>query len=144
MPWDFAFCSDNPHAPRGKIGQWCSFSNSTTIQDRFALRESGSVAIIPQASAYLTARDFRAKFGVACNRKRAFGGEAAQTGQVAQVVERSPEKAGVGGSTPSLATILSISCTSRISLFGRNWLQFLSELQLILLLRLLSFSTTRC
>jgi hypothetical protein len=28
-------------------------------------------------------------------------------GQVAQVVERSPEKAGVGGSTPSLATILS-------------------------------------
>jgi hypothetical protein len=27
-------------------------------------------------------------------------------GQVAQVVERSPEKAGVGGSTPSLATIL--------------------------------------
>ena len=29
-----------------------------------------------------------------------------QSGQVAQVVERSPEKAGVGGSTPSLATIL--------------------------------------
>jgi hypothetical protein len=28
------------------------------------------------------------------------------SGQVAQVVERSPEKAGVGGSTPSLATIL--------------------------------------
>jgi hypothetical protein len=27
-------------------------------------------------------------------------------GQVAQVVERSPEKAGVGGSTPSLATII--------------------------------------
>jgi hypothetical protein len=26
-------------------------------------------------------------------------------GQVAQVVERSPEKAGVGGSSPSLATI---------------------------------------
>ena len=32
-----------------------------------------------------------------CGRKR---------GQVAQVVERSPEKAGVGGSTPSLATII--------------------------------------
>jgi hypothetical protein len=29
----------------------------------------------------------------------------ARSGQVAQVVERSPEKAGVGGSTPSLATI---------------------------------------
>jgi hypothetical protein len=28
------------------------------------------------------------------------------SGQVAQVVERSPEKAGVGGSTPSLATIM--------------------------------------
>ena len=28
------------------------------------------------------------------------------SGQVAQVVERSPEKAGVGGSTPSLATII--------------------------------------
>ena len=28
-------------------------------------------------------------------------------GQVAQVVERSPEKAGVGGSTPSLATMFS-------------------------------------
>jgi hypothetical protein len=32
-----------------------------------------------------------------------------ERGQVAQVVERSPEKAGVGGSTPSLATIL-IAC----------------------------------
>src|SRR5205085_4898715 len=30
----------------------------------------------------------------------------AACGQVAQVVERSPEKAGVGGSTPSLATII--------------------------------------
>ena len=28
------------------------------------------------------------------------------SGQVAQLVERSPEKAGVGGSTPSLATII--------------------------------------
>ncbi len=32
-------------------------------------------------------------------------------GQVAQLVERSPEKAGVGGSIPSLATIQSITCT---------------------------------
>jgi hypothetical protein len=31
-------------------------------------------------------------------------GRQAKCGQVAQVVERSPEKAGVGGSTPSLAT----------------------------------------
>ena len=31
------------------------------------------------------------------------------SGQVAQSVERSPEKAGVGGSIPSLATILSAS-----------------------------------
>ena len=35
--------------------------------------------------------------------------EAPGSGQVAQVVERSPEKAGVGGSTPSLATIFSMS-----------------------------------
>ncbi len=31
---------------------------------------------------------------------------AGSSGQVAQVVERSPEKAGVGGSTPSLATMI--------------------------------------
>ncbi len=30
------------------------------------------------------------------------------SGQVAQLVERSPEKAGVGGSIPSLATILNV------------------------------------
>jgi hypothetical protein len=30
-------------------------------------------------------------------------------GQVAQLVERGPEKAGVGGSIPSLATIFSIT-----------------------------------
>jgi hypothetical protein len=29
-----------------------------------------------------------------------------QNGQIAQLVERSPEKAGVGGSIPSLATTL--------------------------------------
>jgi hypothetical protein len=34
------------------------------------------------------------------------GQRVSERGQVAQVVERSPEKAGVGGSTPSLATII--------------------------------------
>jgi len=34
------------------------------------------------------------------------GQRSLRSGQVAQVVERSPEKAGVGGSTPSLATII--------------------------------------
>ena len=34
---------------------------------------------------------------------------ASARGQVAQMVERSPEKAGVGGSTPSLATMFSMS-----------------------------------
>ena len=67
-----------------------------------------------------------------------------RSGQVAQVVERSPEKAGVGGSTPSLATILSITCTSRVSLFGCNWLQFPSELQLTIVPRLLNLLTTLC
>src|SRR5579863_4177491 len=40
------------------------------------------------------------------NRPRGPQTQAAKHGQVAQVVERSPEKAGVGGSTPSLATII--------------------------------------
>jgi hypothetical protein len=37
----------------------------------------------------------------------AFRAESAECAQVAQAVERSPEKAGVGGSTPSLGTICS-------------------------------------
>ena len=36
-----------------------------------------------------------------------------EDGQVAQVVERSPEKAGVGGSTPSLATMFSTTSKPR-------------------------------
>ena len=52
----------------------------------------------------------------------------AKSGQVAQMVERSPEKAGVGGSIPSLATMFSISCPSRIPLFGCNWLQLFGDL----------------
>ena len=43
--------------------------------------------------------------------------QAIRSGQVAQLVERSPEKAGVGGSIPSLATIESIN--SRFSV--RVW-----------------------
>lgn len=50
--------------------------------------------------------------------------DAERSGQVAQVVERSPEKAGVGGSTPSLATMsfintqhIFIGCVSGASLF---------------------------
>jgi hypothetical protein len=35
------------------------------------------------------------------------------------VVERSPEKAGVGGSTPSLATIFSITYIVLLNYFGR-------------------------
>ena len=45
-------------------------------------------------------------------------------GQVAQLVERSPEKAGVGGSIPSLATTFSISYSLFIPSFGSNWFQF--------------------
>ena len=41
---------------------------------------------------------------LAARRERGF-----ERGQVAQVVERSPEKAGVGGSTPSLATMFSVA-----------------------------------
>ncbi len=46
-----------------------------------------------------------------------------QPGQVAQLVERGPEKAGVGGSIPSLATINSITYRSqekRVRIFRAN------------------------
>ena len=45
-------------------------------------------------------------------------------GQVAQVVERSPEKAGVGGSTPSLATMFSITYPLAFPHLGPLWVQF--------------------
>jgi hypothetical protein len=45
-------------------------------------------------------------------------------GQVAQVVERSPEKAGVGGSTPSLATMFSITYPLALPHLGPLWVQF--------------------
>jgi hypothetical protein len=41
----------------------------------------------------------------------------ALSGQVAQVVERSPEKAGVGGSTPSLATIILKNLVAKSRIF---------------------------
>ena len=74
------------------------------------LREIGAVVIIefvPRTSG--TAVRFRSVAIPAClSVKRtvlaARGQRVSKRGQVAQVVERSPEKAGVGGSTPSLAT----------------------------------------
>jgi hypothetical protein len=74
-----------------------------------SLRESSSVVIIvavPSTPAFLTACDYRQFRQV---RSSPLDRGAAQRGQVAQVVERSPEKAGVGGSTPSLATMFSIA-----------------------------------
>ena len=71
-----------------------------------ALRETEAVAII---EAFRTLRIVRLQSLVPPNgleskvladRQQRFW----KRGQVAQVVERSPEKAGVGGSTPSLAT----------------------------------------
>ncbi len=44
-------------------------------------------------------------------------------GQVAQLVERGPEKAGVGGSSPSLATKIN-NLHAVIFRFGCNWLHF--------------------
>ncbi len=44
-------------------------------------------------------------------------------GQVAQSVERSPEKAGVGGSIPSLATSFK-HLQTELSKFGCIWLHF--------------------
>jgi hypothetical protein len=46
-----------------------------------------------------------------------------RSGQVAQLVERSPEKAGVGGSIPSLATSFN-DLQARLIEFGCIWLHF--------------------
>ena len=45
----------------------------------------------------------------------------ARHGQVAQSVERSPEKAGVGGSIPSLATYIFIHLQLIYSKNGQHW-----------------------
>jgi hypothetical protein len=60
-----------------------------------------------------------------CNRPDSAGGscytwkiparEVSTNGQIAQLVERSPEKAGVGGSSPSLATIFFNNLQAHIS-----------------------------
>src|SRR6476660_6619572 len=76
-----------------------------TAGEASALRETDSVVIIVNDSR--SARCIRplvplnSSTSHRTNRK-----PERKSGQVAQVVERSPEKAGVGGSTPSLATIL--------------------------------------
>jgi hypothetical protein len=54
-------------------------------------------------SRILTARDYR-QFRQVRRSPQLASVRSRKRGQVAQVVERSPEKAGVGGSTPSLAT----------------------------------------
>src|SRR5437879_11814963 len=60
---------------------------------------------VPRALSALTSL-VGATSALECARRTAFRTRVQKRGQVAQVVERSPEKAGVGGSTPSLATIL--------------------------------------
>jgi hypothetical protein len=62
--------------------------------------------ILPSESASNTSKSGSAK--VAASRF-VDGTVRTGSGQVAQVVERSPEKAGVGGSTPSLATTFSMT-----------------------------------
>ena len=74
-----------------------------------ALREIGVVVII-EAFHTLPALRFRSVVippqSARCEQSSQPAARVSKRGQVAQVVERSPEKAGVGGSTPSLATIL--------------------------------------
>ena len=84
-----------------------------------ALRETDSVVIIVNDSR--SARSIRPLVPLNSSAShRTNRTPERKSGQVAQVVERSPEKAGVGGSTPSLATIISITCKFRISLLGCN------------------------
>ena len=75
------------------------------------MRDSDPVVIIdnvPHAPEYLVAGITSHPVQRVSNKVRAGSSPEpfAASGQVAQVVERSPEKAGVGGSTPSLATII--------------------------------------
>ncbi len=75
-----------------------------------ALSESGLIVIIgavPDAPSVLTASIQKVpSLGLTddSHELRLAAKPSPTRGQVAQVVERSPEKAGVGGSTPSLAT----------------------------------------
>ena len=63
-------------------------------------------------------------------------------GQVAQMVERSPEKAGVGGSIPSLATMIFKHLRDLIFL---PWLRLAAIPQFTIWLKPLSRATTlRC
>ena len=68
--------------------------------------------IPPSESAQCTAKTAVRRFVNRAVRTEMWAG----SGQVAQVVERSPEKAGVGGSTPSLATII----LKNLAAFDRN------------------------
>src|SRR5215469_2086569 len=106
---------ENPHP------QTIYTSSLTSPAHRAALRENTVIVIIFSESPLLFTRvlsadpaDFRRvpQMHVCMRWER---------GQVAQVVERSPEKAGVGGSTPSLATIFSITCKQCLRSLGHNW-----------------------
>jgi hypothetical protein len=61
----------------------------------------------------------RAK-NASCSHRRLCARHSVNPGQVAQLVERSPEKAGVGGSIPSLATISSKTHDTRAALRGER------------------------
>ena len=90
-----------------------------------SLRETEAVVIIVNDSHVLAPHRVLAvspKFWRVPN-QRPTKPRAEKRGQVAQVVERSPEKAGVGGSTPSLATMLSIPCKLLSWSLGHNWSQ---------------------
>ena len=99
-----------------------------------ALRESKLVVIIGVCSRRSQQLDcprlpaIPPKSGASQN-SQAFASTGRKRGQVAQVVERSPEKAGVGGSTPSLATINSKTYGRPAPRFGHNWSQINSPSQ---------------
>jgi hypothetical protein len=95
-------------------GHWRSLTNCTTTNCcRYLERGSGIVynSCVPQVLSELArrSRDLSPSDSAAARPPRLASADKQRTrsGQVAQVVERSPEKAGVGGSTPSLATMFS-------------------------------------
>jgi hypothetical protein len=95
-------------------GSFARIGNKVSLARKSAgstLREISAVVIIEFVSHASGTRQFRsvaipATISVKRTVLAARGQRVSKRGQVAQVVERSPEKAGVGGSTPSLATII--------------------------------------
>ena len=109
-------------AKRQPVRFWVSKATAWRVARYATLREIHTIAII---DAFAHASDVAVSLpnnpatgSVGQTVVAALDSGVSKRGQVAQVVERSPEKAGVGGSTPSLATIFCNHLRSRLPALG--------------------------